>query len=114
MKHEGWSYDVDVFSPDSICNNPEDLWSANCAIPEMLFSDKEKFENKFNNTKIIHSKLREFLLLPISGGVISKSKTVNLPFWILRIINLVDNVLVKISPSTFASQREVVIQKKLE
>ena len=114
MKHEGWSYDVDVFSPDSICNNPLDLWSANCAIPEMLFSNNKRFENKFKNVKIIHSKLREFLLLPISGGVISKIKTINLPFWILRIINQIDNFLVKISPSTFASQREVVIQKKLE
>ena len=112
MRHEGWSYDVDVFSPDSICNNPEDLWSANCAIPEMLFSNKKRFENEFKDVKIIHSKLREFLLLPISGGVISKSKTVNLPFWILRIIDMIDNILVKISPSTFASQREVVIQKK--
>ena len=112
MRHEGWSYDVDVFSPDSICNNPEDLWSANCAIPEMLFSNKKRFENNFKNARIIHSKLREFLLLPISGGVISKSKTINLPFWLLEIINFVDNILVRISPSIFASIREVVIQKK--
>ena len=77
----------------------------------MLFANKKKFEKNFKNVKIIHSKLREFLLLPISGGFISKSKTINLPFWFLRIINIVDNILVKISPSTFASIREVVIQK---
>ena len=87
------------------------MWSANCAIPEMLFANKKKFEKNFKNVKIIHSKLREFLLLPISGGFISKSKTINFPFWFLRIINIVDNILVKISPSTFASIREVVIQK---
>ena len=106
--------DVDVFSSDSICNNPIDLWSGNNAIPEMLFSNKNKLEKNFKNADIIHSKLREFLLLPLSGGVISKSKTVNLPFWVLRIINILDNVLVNISPSTFASTREVVIQKKVE
>ena len=49
MRHEGWSYDVDVFSSDSICNNPSDLWSANCAISEMLFSNEKRFENHFKN-----------------------------------------------------------------
>ena len=47
MKHEGWNYDVNVFDENEILNNPNDLWSANCAIPEMLFEDEGKFKKNF-------------------------------------------------------------------
>ena len=111
MRHEGWSYDIDVFSSKSICNDPSDLWSANCAIPEILFADKNKFEMKIKNTKIIHKKLKEFLIFPISGGVIAKTKTINLPYWFLKIIHVLDVVLTRIFPNIFALGMEVVVQK---
>ena len=45
MSHEGYSYDVDVFNYESICNDKNDLWSANCAVPQLLFDDESKFNN---------------------------------------------------------------------
>jgi SAM-dependent methyltransferase len=47
MKHEGYSYDVDVFDKSAICNDPHDPWSANCAISNMLFDVPEEFETRF-------------------------------------------------------------------
>ena len=112
MRHEGWSYEIDVFSPDSICNDPSDPWSANCSIPQMLFENPNKFESIFRNSKIIHYKPTEFLILPLSGGVISKTKTINLPVFILHSIHLIDKILIKIFPYFFSLGMEVVIQKK--
>ena len=39
MSHEGWSYDVDVFDKETVANDPRDPWSANCAIPQLLFRE---------------------------------------------------------------------------
>src|SRR5262249_33297704 len=36
MRHEGYSFEPDVFDPDVICTDPDDLWSANCAISNLL------------------------------------------------------------------------------
>ena len=46
MRHEGWSYDIDVFDENAVTNDPEDPWSANCAIPELLFQSSTEFESK--------------------------------------------------------------------
>jgi SAM-dependent methyltransferase len=69
MRHEGWSYNIDVFAPDMPANNPNDPWSANCAVPEMLFLDKDKFKEVFNDgenylsiEKHEHCEFFEFLL----------------------------------------------------
>src|SRR4051812_34905436 len=43
MRHEGWSYEVDVFDETAVANDPKDPWSANCAIPQMLFDDERRF-----------------------------------------------------------------------
>ena len=111
MKHEGWSYEVDVFNQNGIANKPEDPWSANCAIPELLFINEKKFHRNFPNLKIIHNKPTEFLIFPLSGGVISKSTTIPMPYSILRAIDLLDELLIKISPNLFALGREIVIEK---
>ena len=65
MRHEGWSYDVDVFSKDAICNNKDDSLSANCAIPELLLDNKENFEKTFTGFRIIKKENNEVLLFPL-------------------------------------------------
>ena len=45
MRHEGYDFEIDVFNHNLICTDPHDLWSANCAIPNLLFDDDIKFEN---------------------------------------------------------------------
>jgi len=79
MRHEGWSNDVDVFDAKSITKNPKDPWSANCSIPELLFSSGDMFHSSFTMFKIVKNELCEFFIFLISGGVTAKTKTINLP-----------------------------------
>lgn len=111
MRHEGYSYDVDVFSPSTIANRPEDPWSANCAIPQMLFNDNGVFEQHFPQFKVVHNELCECFVFLASGGVIAKTKTVPLPTFLLRFIHSCDQILIKLMPGIFALGRKVVLQK---
>ena len=113
MRHEGYSYDVDVFNYESICNDKEDLWSANCAIPQLLFDDESKFNNFFPDLKIYYQKKTEFSIFPLSGGVVSKKRILEIPSSVLRIFNLIDKVLIFFFPEIFAMGRKVVIKKIL-
>lgn len=111
MRHEGYGYDIDVFDASTIANRHDDPWSANCAVPEMLFRDIEEFETKVPGFKIIHNELCECFLFPLSGGVIAKTRTVNLPKGLLSLVKAMDKGLVKLAPDVFALGREVVIEK---
>lgn len=110
MKHEGYSFNVDVFS-DAVCTNPKDLWSANCAIPNLLFDDEKKFKSHFPNFQIKRSSYSEFFIFLNSGGVIAKTSYLPLPNFILTMVKFVDDVLVKNFPKVFALQRQIVLQK---
>ncbi len=107
-KHEGYSYDVNPFDKDAICNDPHDLWSANCALPEILFEDEKLFEKEFN-FKITDNQFNEFIIFPLSGGVIATRKTVNLPKFMLNMIDRIDGILCTIAPNIFALQRRLVL-----
>jgi SAM-dependent methyltransferase len=111
MRHEGWSYAVDVFDESEIANDPSDLWSANCAIPEMLFENTDRFQSEFKKLKIERNKKGEFLLFPISGGVIAKAPVPQLPGWLLNAVKKLDAALVALMPSVFAMGRSVVLRK---
>jgi len=111
MKHEGWSYNVDVFSPSEVVNQKDDPWSANCAVPEMLFSDEARFIKTFQSFRFVKNELCEFLIFPISGGVVSKTKVPELPLCILKILSFLDKLFIKIFPSIFALGRRVVLKK---
>jgi SAM-dependent methyltransferase len=111
MRHEGWSYDVDVFNEHEIVNDKRDLWSANCAVPEMLFTDTTRFEQTFPSLKIEVNELCECLLFPLSGGVISKTRVPELPGILLKAVLLLDRLLVWVAPSLFALGRRVVVRK---
>ena len=78
MRHEGFDYTIDVFDKNKVCTDENDLWSANCAIPNLLFDDIEKFNSKFPYFEVEHTSFSEFLLFINSGGVISK--TLYIPF----------------------------------
>jgi SAM-dependent methyltransferase len=112
MRHEGYSYEPDVFDPKSICNVPGDPWSANCAIPNLLFDDQNKFEQHLPSWQIIHSSYREFLSMLNSGGVIAKTFCVPMPVWMLQVVRGIDTILATLLPSMFAMQRQIVLEKK--
>jgi hypothetical protein len=111
-RHEGWSYAVNLFDPNTIANDPTDLWSANCAIPELLFENKNQFESSFSTLSIIRNEKVEFLLFPLSGGVISRTRMPELPFFVLSAIKIIDQIAVRLLPNLFAFGRRVVIQKR--
>jgi SAM-dependent methyltransferase len=111
MRHEGWSYDIDVFDEDTVTNDPADPWSANCAIPELLFASSEQFEAKVPGYRVLKNELNESLLFPLSGGVIAKTPVPELPRPVLAAVRALDRVLVRAMPATFAVGRSVVLEK---
>jgi ubiquinone/menaquinone biosynthesis C-methylase UbiE len=111
MRHEGWSFKANVYSKTVPCTDKKDLWSANCAIPNLLWDDMKRFRKEVPQFKVIHHEFSEFIVMPLSGGVTAKTKTINLPFWMLRIIDKADTALVRAWPSMFACQRRVVLQR---
>lgn len=109
-RHEGWSYEVDVFNENEIVNDPNDIWSANCAIPELLFSNSKNFEKKIKFMKILKNDLNEFLIFPLSGGVIAKRKMIEIPKFFYPLIKLIDKLLIFLAPNIFALGRSVVLK----
>lgn len=114
MRHEGYSFEPDVFDPCVVCNDPADPWSANCAIPNLLFDDVEKFHRHVPALRIIHASYSECLSMANSGGVIAKTASIPLPRWAAKAVAGVDKVLTAAAPSLFAMQRQVVLEKVAE
>ena len=112
MKQEGYSYEPNVFSEEAVCNDPNDLWSANCAIPVLLFTERNTFNSHFSKLYIQSLSYSEFFLFPLSGGVISKIKVPELSKRTLKVFSFLDKVLVNLSESTFAMGMNIVIVKK--
>ena len=111
MKHEAYDYSVDVFDREIICNDKNDPWSSNCAVSELLFKNKKKFSEEFKKLTIVYQKYDEFIVFPLSGGVVSKINMIELPIWVLKCFDLLDKILITISPSFFALGRRIVIKK---
>ena len=112
MRHEGWSYEIDVFDKDAVTNDPDDPWSANCAIPELMFESAAEFEARVPGFRVVKNDLNECLLFPLSGGVISKTAVPELPASLLQGIRWLDRKLVRAVPSVFALGRSVVLEKR--
>lgn len=108
--HEGYSYGVDVFDSKVTCNSPDDPWSCNVAIPNLLFDQVEKLENAFP-FKYVHKRYTECLLWPLSGGIAPVGKQINFPRRLLEIIDKIDSLLIAFSKNIFALQMQVVLEK---
>lgn len=111
MRHEGYSLKTNPFDPSKPCNDKDDLWSANLAISNLLFDNEKRFYENVKGFKIIKKSYAEFFLLPLSGGVIAKTKTINLPFFVLSIFDKVDTVLTYLFPGLLALAMRVVLEK---
>jgi putative flippase GtrA/SAM-dependent methyltransferase len=112
MRHEGYSYEPNVFDRDQICNDPADPWSANCAIPNLLFDDHEQFERHVPAFKMVHASFREFACMFNCGGVIAKTTCIRLPKWMVYVMYGIDTVLTAVAPGLFAMQRQIVLEKR--
>jgi SAM-dependent methyltransferase len=112
MRHEGYSYEPDVFDPKVVCNDPQDPWSANCAIANLLFDDAARFERSVPGFRIIHSSFSECVSMINSGGVIAKTFYIPLPNWLMRVVCQFDTFLTRCFPQMFAMQRQIVLEKQ--
>lgn len=110
LNHEGYSYDMDIFNRALLVNNPDQPWSANNAVSDLLFSDQEKF-HKETGLKIIKDTPAEFFVFLLSGGISSEFRTIKLDRKILTILDKLDSVLSRLS-SIFPLSRQTVIVKE--
>lgn len=110
-RHEGWSYEHNVFDQNAMASNPHDAWDGNNAIGDMLFSDHRRFEDGFSGLKIRYDEFRECFLFLVSGGVTARFPTLQLPNFALRIIERFDQVLVHSCPSILGMVRRLVVEK---
>lgn|SRR3990167_1256683 len=108
MRHEGWDWNVNPFYNRENRSNP---WDANTAIPNLIFDRHWKHELEMQGWKIEHQSFSECLLLPLSGGVVAKAPTIQLPRIVLKLFRFVDIVLVTLLPQVFALQRQTVLRK---
>lgn len=113
MRHEGYSFEPNVFDKNQICNDPNDPWSANCAIPNLLFDDLDRFHAEVRGFQCVHKSFSECLCMLNSGGVIAKTFYVPLPKWVVRTLAAIDSVLTTLAPQVFAMQRQIVLEKRL-
>lgn len=112
-RHEGYSFDAHVFDRNAVCTDPHDLWSANCAIPNLLFDDPAQFVRHVPHFEMVRSTYSEFFVFLNSGGVIAKTFFIPLPLFALHMIRYVDTFLATLFPDIFALQRQVVLRKRL-
>lgn len=112
MQHEGWSFDCAVFDPRCCANDPADPWSGNNAISRLLFGDKRLFEKNLPGYEIARDAFSECMLFPLSGGVTAKAKTVELPNFLLSIVDRVDSLLCRVAPTIFAMARSIALRKR--
>ena len=77
MRHEGWSYQIDIFDENQIANDPKDPWSANCAIPELLFEQANQFHSKFPSLKLLKMKRMKVLFFHYREVLQQKQKYQN-------------------------------------
>jgi len=111
-KHEGYSFEIDVFDKKNILVlEPDKFSSANIAISNLLFDDKEKFKKHVPGFEIILDKFCEFLIFANSGGVNSKTFYLPLPVFLLRFIDSIDKILINCLPKIFSGQRQIILKK---
>jgi SAM-dependent methyltransferase len=110
-RHEGWSYECDPFARNPVCNDPADPWSANLALSELLFADRERFERELTGYRVVFDDFAECLIWVLSGGVNARAVDLDLPGWMIRIAHRMDQVLVR-APRLFALSRRIVLQRQ--
>lgn len=110
--HEAFDFRADPFDPTRPCNDPRDPWSANCAIPNLLFDDLDRFRARYGEFEVLEAARSEFFVHFNSGGITSRGPYLPLPEVALRVLDAIDGALVAIAPGVFASQRRVVLRRR--
>jgi SAM-dependent methyltransferase len=109
---EGYDYDVDPFDPTTPMCDPDDPWSANNAVPDLLFDDLARFQEREPRFEVLLHRHDECLVFLNSGGVTHKTPHVPLPERALDLLSAIDQRLTQRWPATFALQRSVVLRAR--
>ena len=113
MKHEGFDFTINVWDEKDPKSDEHDVWDGNIAITNLIFDDKKKFNERLGNYfKIEYEKLTECLIFLNSGGVTSKTFSIPMNKFFLKILKIIDIILIKISPNIFCMGRRIVLVKK--
>ena len=112
--NETWGFDFTINlgwkDPKS---DEHDVWDGNIAITNLIFDDKKKFNERLgNNFKIEYEKLTECLIFLNSGGVTSKTFSIPMNKFFLKILKIIDIILIKFFPNIFCMGRRIVLVKK--
>jgi SAM-dependent methyltransferase len=107
---EGYDFDVDVYDHDAVLSDPANAWSANNAVPDLLFDDVAEFERRVPAFHVVHHRYDECLLFLNSGGVTHKTLSIPLPEAGLGLLASIDRVLTRLAPAIFALQRSVALR----
>lgn len=111
MRHEGYSFQVNVFDENAVCTDPDDPWAGNNAIPRLLFDRRDDFLRHQPGWRILRDSYCECLLFLNSGGVTAKTTYFPLPELVLRGVVVLDNLLAKLAPNLLALGRRIALQK---
>ena len=113
MKHEGFDFTVNVWDEKTPMSDENDAWSGNVAISNLIFDDKNKFNQKLGSYfSIEYEKLTECLIFLNSGGVTSKTFCIPMNYFFLNILHNIDKILVKLLPKIFCLGRRLVLVKE--
>ena len=111
MKHEGYDLTANPYYNFKEYKKT-DPWASNVAFAKLVFSDQKKFEKRFPSLKIVENSFAELFIFALSGGVVAKTFTINLPKFVLFLFHYLDIFVISLCPSIFPWCRRVVIKKK--
>jgi len=111
MRHEGWSYDVDIFDDEGYAKSTVDPLAGNNAVADLLFNDRARFSRHFPGLSIREDACCELFQFLVSGGVGGEVRTLELRPGALDAVAALDRLLVGLAPGTFALARRLVIVK---
>jgi len=111
LKHEGWSFKVNIFNLKKNIFRSDNPWSANNAVANLLFKEENKFNFYFPEYEIIKNDLSEFLIFINSGGVVNNTFHIPVNKLAFNLLCLVDKALIKMFPKIFALNRSVILKK---
>ncbi|MDC0437446.1 class I SAM-dependent methyltransferase [Pelagibacteraceae bacterium] len=113
MRHEGFDFTVNPWDSKKPKSSEQDAWHGNIAVSNLIFDNKKKFEEELGQYfEIKYEKLTECLIFLNSGGVTSKTFSIPLNNFFIKIIDKVDDLLIKLMPGIFCLGRRLVLQKK--
>ena len=111
MKHEGYDLTANPYYNFKEYKKT-DPWASNVAFAKLVFSDQKKFEKRFPSLKIVENSFAELFIFALSGGVVAKTFTINLPKLVLFLFHYMDIFVISLWPSIIPWCRRVVIKKK--